>query len=296
MEQFKRVLLGVEVLPGGVGVSRGTRAAVRQARWLAETVDASVTVFHSRHERQGEAAPADAAVEAIVSDLAVSGVRTRLVYGADKPWLEIIRMVLRGETDLVVVGRRNRRISGGLTIGGVPRRLMRKCPAPVWVVEPGDDGEPSRVLAATDLSEVGDAVVRLAAAVARRSGSSLHVVHAWQVPFELQIEDGRVDEAEHRERLRGLERDAREAIDRSLEGADLPEQVRVHVDCGQPSHTILETVERLEPDLVVMGTISRAGIAGLLVGNTAERLLDQLDCSLLTVKPDDFVSPVKLED
>jgi len=45
-----------------------------------------------------------------------------------------------------------------------------------------------------------------------------------------------------------------------------------------------------------MGTISRAGIAGLLVGNTAERLLDQLDCSLLTVKPGDFVSPVGLEE
>jgi len=39
--------------------------------------------------------------------------------------------------------------------------------------------------------------------------------------------------------------------------------------------------------------ISRAGIAGLSVGNTAERMLGHLDCSLLTVKPADFVCPVR---
>ena len=44
-----------------------------------------------------------------------------------------------------------------------------------------------------------------------------------------------------------------------------------------------------------MGTISRTGIPGILVGNTAEKLLERVDCSLLTVKPEGFVSPVPLE-
>ncbi|HEX6885840.1 MAG TPA: universal stress protein, partial [Planctomycetota bacterium] len=43
---------------------------------------------------------------------------------------------------------------------------------------------------------------------------------------------------------------------------------------------------------LVMGSVSRGGIAGLLLGNTAERLLDRVSCSLLTIKPQDFVSPV----
>jgi universal stress protein E len=54
-------------------------------------------------------------------------------------------------------------------------------------------------------------------------------------------------------------------------------------------------VDRLGSDLIVMGTISRAGIAGLSVGNTAERMLGHLDCSMLTVKPADFVCPVHLD-
>jgi hypothetical protein len=51
-------------------------------------------------------------------------------------------------------------------------------------------------------------------------------------------------------------------------------------------------VDRLKSDLVVRGTISRAGIAGLSIGNTAERMLGHLDCSMLTVKATDFVCPV----
>jgi nucleotide-binding universal stress UspA family protein len=55
---------------------------------------------------------------------------------------------------------------------------------------------------------------------------------------------------------------------------------------------IQELVERHAADLLVMGSVSRGGIAGLLLGNTAERLLDRVHCSLLTIKPRDFISPI----
>jgi len=41
-----------------------------------------------------------------------------------------------------------------------------------------------------------------------------------------------------------------------------------------------------------MGTVCRTGVAGLFIGNTAEKVLRQVDCSLLTVKPEGFVTPV----
>ena len=50
-----------------------------------------------------------------------------------------------------------------------------------------------------------------------------------------------------------------------------------------------------EIELIVMGTVSRTGIAGLLIGNTAEKVLRQVDCSVLTVKPEGFITPVKLD-
>jgi nucleotide-binding universal stress UspA family protein len=53
-------------------------------------------------------------------------------------------------------------------------------------------------------------------------------------------------------------------------------------------------IDKLQADLVIMGTVARAGIAGLLIGNTAEAVFEQVECSLLAVKPPEFVSPVKL--
>ena len=44
-----------------------------------------------------------------------------------------------------------------------------------------------------------------------------------------------------------------------------------------------------------MGTVVRTGIDGLFIGSTAAKVLRQVDCSVLTVKPDGFKTPVKLD-
>ena len=46
---------------------------------------------------------------------------------------------------------------------------------------------------------------------------------------------------------------------------------------------------------MVMGTVCRTGVAGFFIGNTAENVLHQVNCSVLAVKPQGFVSPVKLK-
>lgn len=48
-------------------------------------------------------------------------------------------------------------------------------------------------------------------------------------------------------------------------------------------------------DVIVMGTVCRTGVAGLFTGNTADKILRQVDCSVLTVKPDGFARPVTLK-
>jgi nucleotide-binding universal stress UspA family protein len=42
-----------------------------------------------------------------------------------------------------------------------------------------------------------------------------------------------------------------------------------------------------------MGTIGRSGIPGLLIGNTSEAVLQAIDSSVITIKPADFLSPIK---
>ena len=215
----------------------------------------------------------------------------QLVIVRDRAWLEIIRRVQKRENDLVVVARRNQLDAGA--IGGIARKLMRKCPCPVWVVNLEGSLEPRAIVAATDFSEVGNLSVVLAADLARIGGGELHVVHAWQapivVPIASEIEAPPLAPAE----LEELQKTVEERLEAALLPLDLPVAVRRHVPCEAPSRAIRDLVERIPADLLVMGTVSRAGIAGLLMGNTAERLLDRVHCSMLTVKPSDFVSPVK---
>ena len=59
---------------------------------------------------------------------------------------------------------------------------------------------------------------------------------------------------------------------------------------------IPELAAKLEVGLIVMGTVSRTGVDGLLIGNTAEKILRQVDCSVLAVKPDGFITPVRLSE
>ena len=67
---------------------------------------------------------------------------------------------------------------------------------------------------------------------------------------------------------------------------------RTHLPKGPAGEVIPALARELKTDIVVMGTVARTGIPGMIIGNTAESVLSQLDCSVLAVKPPDFISPV----
>jgi len=65
---------------------------------------------------------------------------------------------------------------------------------------------------------------------------------------------------------------------------------------GFAKDRIPEIVKEEKIDLIMMGTVGRTGIPGLLMGNTAETVLNRIDCSVLAVKPEGFITPVRLEE
>jgi nucleotide-binding universal stress UspA family protein len=70
---------------------------------------------------------------------------------------------------------------------------------------------------------------------------------------------------------------------------------RIHLVKGSAAAVIPRLVLRKKIDVLVMGTVCRTGVAGFLMGNTAERVLGNVKCSVLTLKPDGFVTPVRLK-
>jgi nucleotide-binding universal stress UspA family protein len=85
-------------------------------------------------------------------------------------------------------------------------------------------------------------------------------------------------------------------FERCLADVDLSGvEVASRVLAGPPGVRIPEYATEKDVELIVMGTLGRTGIAGLLIGNTAETILAQVECPVLAVKPEGFVTPVTLE-
>jgi len=63
---------------------------------------------------------------------------------------------------------------------------------------------------------------------------------------------------------------------------------------GDPGEMIIDYADKNEIDLIVMGTIGRSGLSGLLIGSTAEKVIDQVNCSVLTIKPANFKSLITI--
>ena len=66
----------------------------------------------------------------------------------------------------------------------------------------------------------------------------------------------------------------------------------IHCQKGDPGQVVPVFVKNNKIDLIIMGTVARTGIQGFLIGNTAESILEKVNCSVMAVKPDKFISPV----
>jgi nucleotide-binding universal stress UspA family protein len=223
------------------------------------------------------------------------------------PFLEIIREVLRNEHDLVMTTAERR---GGVKerlFGSTTMHLMRKCPCPVWVIRPTQPERYTRILAAVDPApsneeqhaiNINIKIMDLATSLARRDQCELVVVHTWTFPAENSLRSGYLVASNELDSFVSDARDLhRRKLAELLQPYPLQElKAQVYMLKGEPGHWIPELASKLGVGLIVMGTVSRSGVAGLLIGNTAERILRQVDCSVLTVKPDGFVTPVRLDE
>ena len=89
--------------------------------------------------------------------------------------------------------------------------------------------------------------------------------------------------------------DRHDVFHRELAEANLGEGAECRTVRGEPQEQIPAFIRERHADVLIMGTIARTGLAGLLIGNTAEQVLEKADCSILTIKPEGFVTPVQVD-
>lgn len=212
-------------------------------------------------------------------------------------FVEVINQVYEGGHDMVLVGS-HPRSTASARLDPTLAHLLRKCPAPVWVVDESHRQGDVMVAVGPEYDDEGRTLNRtlleISSSLAKRLGVSLHIVHAWKVAGESLMFGSRVSISREQvdELISDAERMARDLIESAIADVPLAGEAEIHLLHGRPEQQLVDIVEKLEPGVVVMGTVARKGIAGLIVGNTAERVLSTIDASLLAVKPPWFVSPV----
>ena len=219
------------------------------------------------------------------------------------PFIEVIKEVLRQGHDLVMMAAEGQGGVEDALFGSTSTHLMRKCPCPVWVMKSGRLRRYARVLAAVnpapsakDHNSLNLKIMELATSLCRLETSRLHVVHAWTpVAKWLNFAGSRLTSSQLAKIDRSNEEEHGNWFDDLLAKVPMDDlAVQRHILKGDPGDLIPRLVLRKGIGVIVMGTVCRVGVPGLFIGNTAERVLRHVSCSVLTVKPDGFVSPVTL--
>lgn len=226
-------------------------------------------------------------------------------------FLEVIRAVLRNEYDLVIKAAEDPDWIARL-FGSDDMHLLRKCPCPVWLMKPQEKSNYKCIAAAVDFipddadpveQTLNMQILGLASSLAVSDFAELHIFHAWEAPgaglLRLWADDPKsaeknIVEIERKSHTKGMDvlmRKLHKQIGNKSYDYLSP---RIHLPKGSARKVIPGLVKDLKVDLLVMGTVVRTGIPGFIIGNTAETILDQLQCSVLAVKPPGFVSPVEL--
>jgi nucleotide-binding universal stress UspA family protein len=301
MDRFKNILVVYRDAVGGDGsLTQASALARRNAGrvMVVEVVEhASVPAEYLAERRKHLAR--------LVASMDAEGARADAVLLQGTPFLEIIRQVSRAGHDLVIMPAEGDVGFKNLFFGSTSMKLMRKCPCPVWITKPGPHSDYERILAAVDPGEddaesngLNTDILDLSTSLAESNGSDLHVAYAWELAGHDLDSMQSETTAEQREALkRRNEQLHAQSLERLTERYCLKDpKHHVHLLHGQPAFVLPQFVHEEDVDLVVMGTVGRTGIGGFIIGNTAELVLRQVTCAVLTIKPKGFSTPITLHE
>ena len=286
--------------------------ALTRALWLAESLDAELTLITNAWDALGDAG-------SHVSDDMRGNLREKFTDRAQR-WLDESAANLReaGKTvhtqvrwckhlhdvaleqlatndyDLVIKSARAEGLVDKLFTHN-DWNLLRLSSAPVLMVKTAEPWQHNRFVAAIDASNpdtgherINDNLLAFAELFSDHLNTDLHLFNAFpeisltfaMVP-EVVIPEDLADDLRQQHLTSAL---------RWASKYNVPED-HVHVCEGETETRLYHLVKDLGADLVMLGSVGRTGLSAALIGNTAEAVLNTLSCDVLVIKPQDGVNP-----
>lgn len=281
----------------GVDFSSGAQQALRVAALLARSGLERVTAHHvvDHHGIRELSDALSLSKDDLVTELTEKG-NAKLREWVDEigftppaaitssfghPGKELLQ--LSDDYDLLILGERGES-HPGRGVGTMAVHCVRKSKGRVLLVNGGGD-QPSfdRIVACVDFSPASEKVVKEATLLGNLLGSELVFLHVYRAPWDrLHYRAPTAEASPHfrREYLEMLQKQ----MDECLIGVDYKAQRNVLHRASSYGYGIADFVKHEKADLVVLGTHGRSTLKELYLGSTAERLLRELPCSVMTVR------------
>jgi universal stress protein E len=289
--------------------------AIERAAWLARAVPSTLEFFicdygsntaDTREDKTGAVAEARATrmsrhkarLEQLAKPLADQGLAVTVDSRRDRPLHDgIVRKALDFGADLVVKDTHFHSALRRSIFSNTDWSLIRNCASSLWLVKPRlPDRKPCFVAAVDPVhardkpADLDNKILRTASGLAKSLAGEVQVFHAFDIAPALAISSDSLampTAPPVRELADAMRAEHTDAVNELCARHGIPAN-RIHVREGGTRDLLLTLTDELNADVVIMGAVSRSGLKGLFLGNTAEDVLDRLHCDLLIVKPDGF--------
>lgn len=264
--------------------ARSERALGRAMR-LRNQFDAQLTVLHVVEEELPEriakrrAADARKLIATQLRNLApaadLEATTVEIAFGTD--YAAIIRRANELDAELTVLGIHRESPWRDLFLGSTIERVLRRGDTPILTVKDEPLSDYRRVLVAVDFSAYSRLALEFAARLVP-DGEFL-VLHAYDLPFADFLP---AVQTRHVDLLESEIREQMAALLRSLPAGR--SKVTSEVRLGEAVPVVEAATAEFRPDLLVVGTHGRTGVAHAILGSIAGKLLRRPRCDVLAVR------------
>jgi universal stress protein E len=214
----------------------------------------------------------------------------------NRPFESIIEQVLKQGYDLVIKGTHQHDKFKSVVFTPTDWHILRKCPCPVLLVKEHEWPSNGNIVAAVNVGSdeaehhsLNAKITEEAKQLAQLIQANVHLVNSFPgTPVNIAIEIPEFNSTEYNDTMF---KHHQQAMIAHANQFDI-NIVNTHVKEGLPETIIEHVAAELDAELVILGTIGRTGISAALIGNTAEHVIDQLNCDVLALKPDGYISPL----
>lgn len=288
--------------------SQSEQKALARALELAEHTACRLTAFLSIYDfsyemttmlsgeeresmRQAVISDREVWISELVASARAKGLAVAIsVVWHNRPFEAIVKAVTDHGYDLVIKGTHHHDVLKSIIFTPTDWHILRKCPCPVLLVKEHAWPLHGKILAAVNAGseqphhvELNKRIIRQAQAVANMLQGEVHLVNAYPgTPIHVAIEIPEFNPAEYNDNMKHHHQ---QAVTELATQFAVPSS-QTHVQEGMPEDVIPRVASSIDAEMLVIGTIGRTGLSAAIIGNTAEHVIDRLDCDVLALRPD----------